>query len=179
MPSQQGLLACVLGTALLQAGCMGGKPVSGCSDGWYITGYFTPVEQDYPPEPRVAITTSDGQQHALPQAFVEAVKVEGWGKLAAGYYIGEYHNAWHTSSRPLDSQGNTLQIGSIATDKRKIPHGSTVTIPVLNNYTFTANDIGTSIKGKHIDIFCGEGRPGELLTYRMTKKNVEVCVRLQ
>lgn len=167
-------------TSLLILTCLNSActetPVLGCSTGWRTTGYFTPLEQDYSPVPRQTLRTSDGESLSLPRDFIDMVKIEGWGKTSAGYYVGKYHGAWHTSLQPLDAQGNALRIGSIATDKRKIPHGAKVTIPILQMPPFTANDIGPSIRGKHIDIFCGEGRSGEAKTFQVTRDNVEVCV---
>ncbi len=168
-------LTSLIALTLLNTACTE-TPVLGCSTGWQLTGYFTPLEQDYAPESRQTIHTSDGKSLSLPRDFIDTVKIEGWGKTNAGYYVGQYHSAWHTSPQPLDAQGNALRIGSIATDKRKIPHGAKVTIPMLKNHQFTANDIGTSIRGKHIDIFCGEGREGEARTFKVTHDDVEVCV---
>jgi 3D (Asp-Asp-Asp) domain-containing protein len=169
------LSGCLAVMALTGAACAGKTPAHGCSNGWYITGYFTPLEQDYPAEPSVAIRTSDGQRLRLPQAFIRTVRTEGWGRLANGLYIGHYHNSWHLNRQALDSQGQALRIGTVATDTGVIPHGSVVQIPALNR-SYLANDIGNGIEGQHIDVFCGEGRQAERLTYQVTLTDAEVCV---
>ncbi len=54
-----------------------------------------------------------------------------------------------------------------------------VTIPTLpspwNNKVFTSTDIGGDLKGKHIDVYVGEGKLSEQEAYKITGKYNEVC----
>jgi 3D (Asp-Asp-Asp) domain-containing protein len=79
----------------------------------------------------------------------------------------------------LNAIGTALHIGSLAVDPALIPLGTAVTIPNApspwNNRTFTADDTGGAIKGKHVDIYCGAGRVAEQETKRVTSNNGTVC----
>jgi 3D (Asp-Asp-Asp) domain-containing protein len=111
--------------------------------------------------------------------FIKDVQMEGWGKTKDGLYIGFHDGKWSQSPHPLNSNGQPLIKGSAAVDNRIIPNLKQLTIPTLvapyNNETFTANDIGGAIKGKHIDIFTGEGKAAESETKRITSKDNVVC----
>ncbi len=149
-----------------------------CSADWYITGYFVPVETDYT-GPMKSIVV-DGQTRTFYVSFLDAVNIEGWGKAKEGDYIGYFSGAYHLSSYGQDSQGNPLRIGSVAVDTSIISLGSKLTIPTLpspwNNKILTASDTGGTIKGKHIDIFTGEGKSAEDETFRITGEDNRVCI---
>ena len=152
--------------------------LSTCSSDWYITGYFTPIESDYSGDFK-RIAFGDNIKHFRAD-FLEAVKIEGWGKTRLGDYVGWYDNSFHLSDSALDMHGNKLVVPSVAVDTLLIKQKAKLAIPTLptpwNEMVFTASDIGPSIKGKHIDIYTGEGKQAELETYRITGTKNQVCV---
>ncbi len=150
-----------------------------CSSQWHVTGYFTPIELDYPEEEQIEINIEKlGRSHHSAN-FLKAVKVEGWGKTKAGWYLGRFSNKWHKSKYPLNSQGRPLTTGSIATDNKFIPSGSSIKIPSLpdklKHKLYVSDDVGSAIKHTHIDIYTGEGREAEKITFEITGKDHTVC----
>ena len=105
--------------------------------------------------------------------------MEGWGKTNGGWYLGFYGKQWHKSFQPLSAMGTPLDWGSMATDRRVIGKGGKIIIPTLpyriKNQVFLANDVGSAITGKHVDIYTGEGRLAEDLTFELTGKRHLVC----
>ena len=150
---------------------------SNCSSDWYITGYFTPVESDYSGD-FIRITFDDYIKH-FRSDFLADVKIEGWGKTRLGDYVEWYDNSFHLSDAALDSHGDNLLVQSVAVDPILIEQKTKLSIPTLpspwNELLFTAFDIGPSIKGKHIDVYTGEGKQAELETFRITGTENEVC----
>ncbi len=150
-----------------------------CTSDWYITGYFLPIESDYSGK-SVEISVDRVKQFYM-EDFLEAVKIEGWGRTNAGNYLGWYHGAFTISDRYLDAYNNDLIVGMVAVDDSVIEHGSELTIPTLpepwNNMVFLGSDEGPSIIGKHIDVFTGEGIDAENETFRITGYNNQVCVQ--
>lgn len=150
---------------------------SNCSSDWYITGYFTPVESDYSSD-FTKITFGDNIKH-FRSDFLSKVKTEGWGKNMLGEYIGWYDNSFHLSDAALDSHGDSLLVQSVAVDPDIIKQKTKLVIPKLpnpwNEMVFTSSDIGPSIKGKHIDVYTGEGKQAELETFRITGTENDVC----
>ncbi len=150
-----------------------------CTTGWYVTGYFTPLESDY--NGKLVKIRADRVTLKVKKDFIREVKIEGWGKTTSGTYLGWYDRSFHLSDAPLDSVGNPLVIGSLATDSSVIPLYSQVTIPTLlspwNEIIFTATDVGPSINGNHVDVYTGEGKDAENETYRITGYNNTVCVQ--
>ena len=148
-----------------------------CSSDWYITGYFIPVESDY--SGRFSRIFVDNDVRQFRADFVKAVKIEGWGKTSSGDYLGWYDKSYHLSDSALDSVGESLSLSSVAVDPSIIDENSELFIPSLpepwGNLVFTANDIGPSIQGKHIDVFTGEGKIAEEETYSITGYENEVC----
>jgi len=148
-----------------------------CSSGWYVTGYFVPVEGDYS-DKSVTITVNE-ESREFRQGFVDAIIVEGWGRTLSGDYLGWYDGSFHTSQYALDSHGIILTTGMIAIDDTIIDHDAKLMISTLpypwNEIAFLSSDIGPSIKGKHIDLFTGEGKQAELETFRVTSYNNIVC----
>lgn len=150
-----------------------------CSSQWYITGYFTPLEVDYPQAEKIKIKIKDVGESVHATAFLKAVMIEGWGKTRAGWYLGRFSNKWHRSKQPLNAMGQPLDVGSIATDKTIIPTGATLRIPSLperlKNQLYVSDDVGSVIKSTHIDIYTGEGRQAEKTTREITGKDHTVC----
>jgi len=152
-------------------------PSAYCNPDWYITGYYTPNESDFSGE-FVEITFDDGTKQ-FKDDFLDKVKKEGWGKTRFSGYVGWYDNSFHLSNTLLDAYGNRLLIPSVAVDTILIEPNTKLFIPTLpapwNELVFTASDIGPSIKGKHIDVYTGEGKHAELETFRITGTDNEVC----
>ena len=148
-----------------------------CSSDWYITGYFTPVESDYSGD-FIRIVFDDYIKH-FRSDFLADVKIEGWGKTRLGDYVGWYDNSFHLSDAALDLHGDELLVEFVAVDTVLIEQKTKLSIPTLpspwNELLFTASDIGPSIKGKHIDVYTGEGKQAELETFRITGTENEVC----
>jgi len=150
-----------------------------CTSDWYITGYFLPIESDYSGK-SVEISV-DGVKEFYFSDFLEAVKIEGWGRTNAGTYLGWYHGAFTMSDTYLDAHDNNLIVGMVAVDDLVIEHGTELTIPTLpepwNDMVFSGLDEGPSINGKHIDVFTGEGLNAENETFRITGYNNQVCIQ--
>jgi poly(beta-D-mannuronate) C5 epimerase len=152
--------------------------IATCSKGWYITGYFTPVENDYS-GPTKMVVIEGNLSKTFSSSFLDAVKIQGWGKTKQGNYIGYYSSSYHLSSQPLNSNNNPLQIGNIATEPLVIATNSHVTIPTLpspwNSMAFTSADVAKDIRGKQIDVYVGEGKLAKQETLRVTGTNNKVC----
>ena len=150
-----------------------------CSNGWYITGYFLPVESDYSNK-KVKTIHVQGKTRTFSEKFLDDVNIEGWGLTLKGDYIGyDFKGRYKINNRPLGSENNELLIGDVATDYSYIPFGSTVQIPTLpepwNKKLLKAHDVGPAINGKHIDIYTGEGKKAEQETFRITTHDNRVC----
>jgi len=150
-----------------------------CTSDWYITGYFLPIESDY--SGKSMEISVDGVKEFYLEDFLDAVKIEGWGKTNAGNYLGWYHGAFAISDTYLDAHGNDLIVGIVAVDDLVIERGSELTIPTLpepwNDMVFSGLDEGPSINGKHIDVFTGEGVNAENETFRITSYDNQVCMQ--
>lgn len=148
-----------------------------CTNEWDITGYHTPVEEDYSGEFVTIIINENTRE--FKQDFVDEVTIDGWGKTLSGDYLGWYSNSFHLSNNALDSEGNTLEVGIIAVDPTLIEPNSNLIIPTLpepwNEVIFLSSDVGPSIIGKHIDVFTGEGATAAAETNRITGSNNIVC----
>ncbi|MCH7648994.1 MAG: murein transglycosylase [Thaumarchaeota archaeon] len=151
---------------------------SNCSSDWYITGYFTPVESDYSGD--FQKITFDDEVKQFKSDFLSVVKTEGWGKTISGEYVGWYDDSFHISDVALDSHGEPLLVHSVAVDSEIIKQKTNLVIPNLptpwNEIIFESSDIGPSIKGKHIDVYVGEGKQAELETFRITSTENNVCI---
>lgn len=148
-----------------------------CSSGWYITGYYTPIESEF--SGVLSEVLVDNRTEFFKSDFVEEVKTEGWGKTLDGNYIGWYQNEFHLSDYPLDYEGDKLELKTVAADLSVLSLGSQITIPNLpkpwNSYTYTVSDIGPSITGKHIDVYTGEGMTAKDSTEQITSRDQMVC----
>lgn len=152
---------------------------STCSEGWYITGYYVPREDELP-DATEQITVERVGDHSFSQKFLDEIRTEGWGITRFGWALGYYSNGWHRSDAgALDASGNTLTVGAIAIDRSVIPRGANVQIATLPSpwasKTFRATDVGNGIVGQHIDVFTGIGLAAEQETFRITSNNNRVC----
>ncbi len=152
---------------------------STCSEGWYITGYYVPREDELP-DTTEQITVERVGDISFSQKFLNEIRTEGWGVTRFGWALGYYSNGWHRSDAgALDASGNQLTVGAIAIDRSVIPRGANVQIATLPSpwasKTFRATDIGNGIVGQHIDVFTGIGLAAEQETFRITSNNNRVC----
>jgi len=154
-----------------------GQQFTTCIDGWYVTGYFVPVEGDYSDEFIKIIINEELSEFR--EDFVDAVMIEGWGKTLSGDYLGWYENSFHINDVALDQNGQPLVTGMIAVDNTLLERGTKLIISTLpepwNKVIFISADEGPSIIGKHIDVFTGEGKLAENETFRITSENNKVC----
>src|SRR5262249_7807521 len=155
------------------------KGDSTCSDGWYVTGYYAPKEDELPGTPEQIDVERVGSL-SFSQEFLTEIRTEGWGITRFGWALGYYSGRWHRSDAgPLDAAGNLLTDGAIAIDRAVIPPGAHVKISTLPSpwaaKTFRATDIGNGIEGQHIDVFTGTGSAAEQETFRITSNNNRVC----
>jgi 3D (Asp-Asp-Asp) domain-containing protein len=151
---------------------------SDCSDGWRITGYYTPVETDFASAESREIEIRGIGKQTFDADFLRAVfdddkgYGEGWGKTRFGWYLGNYNGRWHKADAPLDANDKPLEANTVAVDNDVVPNGSTVEIPGLpgdlGQEKFRSDDVGVSVHGKHIDVYTGEGRDARRRMYRVT-----------
>lgn len=133
-----------------------------------VTFYWAVDESEYPESKSSRVYLADGQfLGAFSSAFVQAFKVEAAAVLRDGRRISYLKKANRAKlvDRFLGVQGYTLtEMRSIAVDPRLIPIGSRLYIPQAENVVidgqqltgvFYAHDIGSAVKGKHIDVFVG------------------------
>ncbi|MGI0004356.1 MAG: 3D domain-containing protein [Candidatus Nitrosotenuis sp.] len=156
----------------------GNSDFSDCSAGWYVTGYFTPLESDY--SGKFMTASINDLSYKFREDFVEEIKMEGWGRTISGNYLGWYGESFHLSEKPLDAAGNSLVVNAIAVDPSVIPASSKLTIPSLPSpwdmAIFTGSDTGIAIIGKHIDVYTGEGKNALDEAYRITGYDNTVCL---
>src|SRR5262249_7987476 len=126
-----------------------------CSDGWFVTGYYTPSESEFH-GPNGNVDIQDHGSDHFPAHFPNHVKIEGWGLTSHGWYVG-WDRCWIQGDAPLNARWQPLQIGSVAVDRHVIPLGSQLQIPTLvppwNAQLFVADDTGGAITGKHVDVY--------------------------
>jgi hypothetical protein len=153
---------------------------NGCSKGWDITGYFTPVENDYsgPIQTLQIISNSQIEERTFFKAFLDDVNVEGWGKTLQGDYIhpDPDNYKWYSAPIAKDALNNKLAEGkTVAVDPDIIEFRTNLAIPTLkepwNSFTYIALDIGGGVKGKHVDIYTGEGKNAKEETFRLTSND--------
>lgn len=150
---------------------------SDCSAGWYVTGYYTPLESDH--SGKFIKVVIDGVSYEFREGFVTEIKTEGWGRTVSGQYLGWYDESLHLNEKPLDAAGNALQVGTVAVDPLVIPASSRLTIPSLpgtwGEIVFVGSDTGTAISGMHVDVYTGEGKDALDEAYRITGYDNVVC----
>jgi 3D (Asp-Asp-Asp) domain-containing protein len=149
-----------------------------CSDGWRITGYYTPVETDFSGGETREVDVRGYGKESFNSEFLKTIfdddqgYGEGWGKTRFGWYLGEYNGRWHKADAPLDARDHPLKTNSVAVDHSFIPAGSIVNIPNLpgdlGKTQFESDDVGVSVHGKHIDVYTGEGRDARRRMWRVT-----------
>ena len=152
---------------------------STCSDGWYVTGYYIPREDELPGTAEEISVERVGNL-SFSSEFLSETRTEGWGITRFGWALGYYSGGWHRSDAgALDASGKLLTDGAIAIDRSLIPSGANVQISTLpspwSSKTFRASDIGAGITGQHIDVFTGTGRAAEQETFRITSNDNRVC----
>jgi len=149
-----------------------------CTSGWYVTGYYTPHESDF--SGNLIQIQAEGQSLQVKEDFIDEVKIEGWGKLESGEYLGWYDSMYHLSPDPLDAHDTALSETSLAADPNVLPQGTMVYIPTLpfpyDQIIFTITDVGPSINGQHVDVYTGEGQTAYQDTLDITGFNNTVCV---
>src|ERR1051325_562876 len=97
-----------------------------CSDGWYITGYYIPREDELPGDAEEINVARVGKL-SFSQEFLNETRTEGWGITRFGWALGYYSGGWHRSDAgALDASGNLLSEGMIAIDRSLIPSGAQV-----------------------------------------------------
>ncbi len=133
-----------------------------------VTYYWAVEEAEYPTSRSSPLYLADGQLLGrFSSAFVRAFRVEAAACLTDGRRISylKRANRAQVVDQFLGYGGHKLtELRSIAVDPRLIPLGSVVYIPQAENVTvdgrtsggvFYAHDVGSAVKGKHIDIFVG------------------------
>jgi 3D (Asp-Asp-Asp) domain-containing protein len=176
------VLVCIvllLAPKLYSSAAMQTNEKSSCSEGWYITGYYVPREDDMPGTAEQIEVERVGNL-SFSQEFLSETRTEGWGITRFGWALGYHSGGWHRSDAgALDAAGNLLVDGAIAVDHSVIPRGAQVQISTLpdrwGSKTFRATDIGVGIVGQHIDVFTGTGNTAREETFRITSNNNRVC----
>jgi 3D (Asp-Asp-Asp) domain-containing protein len=154
-----------------------------CSNGWYITGYYVPKEDELPGTMDQIYVERVGNL-SFSDDFLTETRTEGWGITRFGWALGHHSGGWHRSDAgPLDAHGNLLTVGMIAIDRSLVPTGADVQISTLpspwGSKTFKATDVGVGITGQHVDVFTGTGNTAEEETLRITSENNRVCFKRQ
>ncbi len=132
------------------------------------TFYWVVEEKDYPKSRAVPLYDTKGKLVGrFSRSFVKAFRIEAAARLRDGRCISYMKKANRVmiGDRFMGYGGHMLtELKSIAVDPRVIPIGARVYIPqaeqvVVNGRPqsgiFYAQDIGSAVKGKHIDIFVG------------------------
>lgn len=167
----------LLSLVILLSSCTQSK--LGCDDRWKITGFYTPIESDFSNPNKSTIKLKSGTRQAFSADFLKAVRIEGWGRTRFGWYLGYYSKQWHRSNKPLNAKGRPLLIGVVAVDNRVVAKGTQLSIPSLKSSfgfdQFVADDVGSGIKNRHIDVYTGEGKAAKEMTYKITGQQ-KVCL---
>ena len=150
-----------------------------CSDGWYITGYYVPREDELPGDAENIYVERVGNL-SFSGEFLNETRMEGWGVTRFGWALGYHSGGWHRSDAgALNAAGNLLKVGEVAIDRSLIPRDAQVQIATLPtpwaSTIFRATDVGVGITGQHIDVFTGTGRTAEEETFRITSNDNKVC----
>src|SRR6187431_2637930 len=65
-----------------------------CSEGWYITGYYAPREDELP-DTAEQISVERMGDLSFSQKFLNEIRTEGWGITRFGWALGHYSGGWH------------------------------------------------------------------------------------
>jgi 3D (Asp-Asp-Asp) domain-containing protein len=154
-----------------------------CSNGWRITGYYTPIETEFNTTQTREIEINGAGKESFNAEFLQVIFNddqgfgEGWGKTRFGWYLGNYDGGWHKADAPLDAHDKPLQPDTVAVDNAVVPIGSTLTIPDLpgdlGKLEFKSTDVGVSVHGKHVDVYTGEGREARRRMWQFTYEDDE------
>lgn len=135
-----------------------------------ITYYWIVSEVEYTGRREIPLYLEDGTRLGYyPKKFVADFKKESVARLRDGRVISylKKKGAAKVVTEPLGHQGYTLTaFKSVAVDPNLIPLGSRIYIPQyeglylgsagVHNGIFYAHDIGSAVKGSHIDIYIGD-----------------------
>lgn len=135
-----------------------------------ITYYWIVDETKYKGQRTIPLYLENGKVlDRFPKQFIKDFKKESVARLKDGRLISylKRKNAVRVVNEPLGSKNYTLStFKSVAVDTQLIPLGSTLFIPNferlylgnsgVHNGVFYANDVGSQVKGNHIDIYIGE-----------------------
>lgn len=134
-----------------------------------VTYYWVVEEKDYPKGRSTPLYTVNGKLIGrFSAAFVKDFKRESAARLSDGRRLSylKRQDRVQVVEKFLGNGGYTLtELKSVAVDPRLIPLGSKIYIPQAENVVikgkrhtgiFYAHDIGSSVQGKHIDIFLGD-----------------------
>jgi len=150
-----------------------------CSENWKITGYYSPIEADFPYEKNASVMVQKQGRIHFNATFLKEVKLEGWGRTRYGWYLGYFSKKWHRSATPLDARGKNLELGAVAIDRQYLKMGNKISIPQVNDVIgvpwFVASDVGSAIKQKHIDVYTGEGKLAKKTSWQVTGQK-QVCI---
>jgi len=150
-----------------------------CSENWKITGYYSPIEADFPFEKNASVMVQKQGRIHFNATFLKEVKLEGWGRTRYGWYLGYFSKKWHRSATPLDARGKNLELGAVAIDRQYLKMGNKISIPQVNDVIgvpwFVASDVGSAIKQKHIDVYTGEGKLAKKTSWQVTGQK-QVCI---
>lgn len=124
-----------------------------CSEGWYITGYYVPVQSDFVTE----------------ASFYRTVALEGTGLRSDGLYVN--YNG-RIIPQPLTASGAPIQPGVVAFDSHVFPFG---TIFWIDGAKYIGADVGGDVHGRHLDVFTGFGYQAGKEMNRITRQGQQVC----
>jgi hypothetical protein len=101
----------------------------------------------------------------LPSYAFDIIEMEGFAvlKVNTESLHGSYLINSNYEIRPYIecSEGNKLKIGQLAVDNDLIPHGTKIYIKELGENS-QAKDVGSAIKGSHVDYYLGAGSALEM-----------------
>lgn len=156
-----------------------------------ITYYWVVEEADYPKTRTTPLYTVNGKLLGkFCPSFVKELKTESAAHLRDGRCISylKKQNRVMIVDRFLGYGGYTLtELKSVAVDPKVIPLGSRLFIPQFErvklnekelNGIFYAHDIGSGVKGNHLDIFLGKKDYMKLLASAGIKSSGVVDVYL-
>ena len=177
---QNALFLLLLGLALSACSASAESEIIGTFRNTY---YYIAFEDDYLNEvPKIPLYTMNDQVLAVVRrSFYNALKIEGTGKLHDGRIVNfagikkgtvRYHVTPHEFGDGVGSCG-IIPFHSIAVDPTQIPLGSLVMIDetvdmilpdgTFHNGLWRAEDVGSAIKGDHIDLFTGSRHDARVL----------------
>jgi len=144
-------------------------------DGVTVTSYWTVQESVYaaadPDAPEIAVPvivdedTGEIAHYTCIEAFLNEIKIEGWGETIEGEFLGWWDGAYHLGPAPLDALGNELvPYHTVAVDPAVIPLGAWVAIlpPIRGSIWFSKpycrifHATDTGVEGPWVDVYVGD-----------------------